>query len=806
VVDDSFPPGALGRSGKRDLDPRPPQVTPEQPCFPPFHLALCPSSMKRWLFISFWLGIDLAGLTAGSELGTGDRWQPFRSVRRPSIPPVAARDAGLTPRNPIDHFLAVEWITRGLKPRPEASREVLLRRLYIDLIGLNPSPEEQSVFLRDNAPDAYERLLDRLLCDPRHGERWARHWMDVWRYSDWAGWSGGNQIRDSKPHIWRWRDWIVEALNTDKPYDRMILEMLAADELAPDDPEALRATGFLVRNYKMLSRERWLEDTVKHTSQAFLGITMGCAQCHDHRRDPITQREYFQIRAIFEPHQVRTDRVPGELDRTKDGLVRAYDAKDTVTWLYERGDERHPLTNEVIQPGVPSVLGGRYQVEKIELPRCASHPDERDFVLRDTMAAAERAVKAAEEALAKAEKESGATADRLEELKLGLDVERKEQAALLGVWKARQKPDATEEALKAAHQQRVAAVARARLQLHRANGKVEQAKGKDSEALKKEVGSLEKARKELADARAALEQPLDSDYTLPPGETYPSTSTGRRLAFARWLTDSANPLVARVAVNHVWLRHFGRGIVATPANFGSDGARPTHPELLDWLAAEFMKPSRAGVAPWSMRELHRLICTSAAYRMASTSDDSNLAVDPDNHYLWRMNSRRLEAEAVRDNLLNAGGKLDLTQGGPDIDYGLALTSLRRSLYLRNAAEKQAEFLQIFDGPSVTECYQRHNSVMPQQALALSNSELALGMAKELAQRLTQSNEGDRAGLVGAAFRNVLARPPTSGELEQCLGFLSTPAPSSSAGETAADRRAANLVLVLMNHNDFVTVR
>src|SRR3954463_6519578 len=279
------------------------------------------------------------------------RWEPFLPVKEPEIPKVLAKGPGqkrkteASPwiRNPIDAFVAVEHRARGLQPRPEAPRSVLLRRVYLDLIGLTPTIEEQRAFEADTSVDAYEKVVDRLLDDPRYGERWARHWMDIWRYSDWAGWSDGNQIRDSKPHIWRWRDWIVESLNGDKGYDRMVVEMLAADELAPEDTNSLRATGFLVRNYKMLSREQWLEDTVKHTSQAFLGVTMGCGKCHDHMYDPFSQAEYYQMRAIFEPHQVRTDRMPGQLDTSKDGLVRAYDTSTNApTFFFVRGDERRP--------------------------------------------------------------------------------------------------------------------------------------------------------------------------------------------------------------------------------------------------------------------------------------------------------------------------------------------------------------------------------------------------------------------------------------------------------------------------------
>ena len=230
------------------------------------------------------------------------RWQPFERVQRPPIPKVKNAD---WVRTPVDAFIAAEHEARGLKPRPGASKSILLRRVYLDLIGLSPTPEEQRAFEEDRSSDAYEKIVDRLLADPRHGERWGRHWMDVWRYSDWAGWTDGKQVRDSQRHIWRWRDWIVESLNADRGYDRMATEMLAADELAPGDPGALRATGFLVRNYKMLSREQWMEDTVKHTAQAFLGITLGCAKCHDHRTDPISQAEYYQVRAIFEPHHAR---------------------------------------------------------------------------------------------------------------------------------------------------------------------------------------------------------------------------------------------------------------------------------------------------------------------------------------------------------------------------------------------------------------------------------------------------------------------------------------------------------------------
>lgn len=750
-----------------------------------------------------------------SKFLAGYRWQPFQPVQRPPVPADLPDTASV--RNPLDAFLVTEWAARGLRPQAEAPRELLLRRVYQDLIGLNPTPEEQETFLNDTTSEAYERVVDRLLEDPRHGERWARHWMDVWRYSDWAGWTDGGQVRDSKPHIWRWRDWIVESLNSDKPYDRMLLEMLAADELAPEDPEALRATGFLVRNYKMLSREQWLEDTVKHTAQAFLGVTVGCAKCHDHMVDPISQRDYYALRAIFEPHQVRTDRVPGEVDVAKDGLPRVFDAAVAPTYLFVRGDERHPLTNEVIQPGVAAALGGKLDIQELTLPWLAANPDQRDFVVRDLIVASERAVVQAKAAWVQTRSQTNVTSARLYEAALAMDVAEKKLAALEAVLAAESAAHPTKEsqglqlagvtntvpATNAVRLQRLVTAAEAQLRQQQAHSALATAPtNKRADARKK----LAEAEKQLSDAAEALDRALNAGFKPRPAEHYPATSSGRRRAFARWLANPQNPLTARVAANQVWLRHFGAGLVTTPADFGRNGRPPTHPQLLDWLAAEFMQPSTSAARPWSFRHLHRLIVTSAAYRRSSTPDPGNLAADPDNRWWWRMNARRLEAEAVRDNLLYASGALDLTRGGPELDQNLALTSPRRSLYLRHAAEKQAEFLQVFDGPSVTECYERRSSVMPQQALALGNSELAVRQARAAAAKIEKDAAGDERRFIHQAFRRFLGRTPTEAEAHECLEFLSAPLPASTRAGASDFRKAENLILVLLNHSDFVTIR
>jgi hypothetical protein len=785
-------------------------------------------------------------LAAFLKTATGYPWAPFETVRRPAIP--AVRNPGWV-RNPIDAFIAAEQEKHGLTPRPEAGKAVLLRRVYLDLIGLPPTREELQAFLADSSPNAYEKVVDRLLASPRHGERWGRHWMDVWRYSDWAGW--GQQVRDSQPHIWHWRDWIIEALNADKPYDRMIQEMLAGDELAPDDPATLRATGYLVRNFKLLSREKWMQDTVEHTFLAFQGVTIGCARCHDHMFDPITQKEYYQVRALFEPHQVRTDRLPGVPDIKNNGIPHAYDANLTVpTYFFIRGDDRTPDKSKTIAPGVPEALGGKFgPFGPVKLPRLASSPDRRPFVVQETLAASAETLNQARAGVASARKNSVqaiaraidgnalhrlallASADRgLDALALAeLDAQLAEarHAQLTARVQAEDleengKKDSQEwrqAATEAARHGRQAALLEARRNLLAARQAETLAPAKTRPMLAQKTADAGKA---LAKAEAELKLPVTAAYPPRKLATYPDSSTGRRLALARWLSSRDNPLTARVAMNHLWLRHFGQALVPSVFDFGRNGRAPSHPALLDFLATEFMgepAPSGAG-GRWSMKAMHRLIVTSSTYRLASTPDEANLARDRDNIYLWRMNSRRLEAELVRDQVFYVAGRLDLTMGGPDLDHSLGLTTPRRSLYFRHAAEKQMEFLKLFDAASVTECYQRKESILPQQALALANSELSLRHARILAHSLAGKMMED-AVFVTASFETVLARPVTAVEVGECVRFLQEQRQRFGAGKgpvTGADpegrtpagdpglRARENLVHVLMNHHDFVTVR
>jgi hypothetical protein len=767
------------------------------------------------------------GAHAPAELEPPDprkHWA-FRPPKRPEIPKAGHL---VDVQNPIDAFLAAEQEARGLRPRPTADKEVLVRRVSLDLVGLVPTPEERRTFLADESVDAYERFVDRLLASPQYGERWGRHWMDVWRYSDWDGF--GQEIRESQMHIWRWRDWIVESLNRDTGYDRMIVAMLAADEATPNDLDDLRATGYLARNWYKFNRNVWLDNTIEHTSKAFLGITLNCARCHDHKYDPVAQEDYYRFRAFFEPYQVRTDRVPGQADPLKDGLARVYDADvKAATFLFRRGDEKNPAKDRPLVPGVPRALGrGGLEIHPAALPADAYYPGLRDYVRAESLrqAQAELAAKQAELGKAKtelAERELSAVEANLAALvaKIAADDAKYADPA---------RPYAESLALAAGRAERRANVAAAELALVKAEqsaAEAERAKKPANEKTNNAAIETQKkrdeARKVLEAARAAL--PKESAAYTPIGPVYPSSSSGRRLALARWIASRQNPLAARVAVNHIWMRHFGTPLVPTVFDFGLNGKPPTHPALLDWLAVELMDSG------WSLKSLHRLIVTSQAYRRRSDSAgpaDSNLAADPENRFLWRMNPRRMEAEVVRDNLLRVAGALDLTRGGPDLDPATDQSSGRRSLYFRHAKEKRATFLKLFDSANATACYRRTTSVVPQQALALANSPIAQAQARKLAGRLShevgaEASQATDGAFVAMAFERILGRAATAEELSVCEGYLvaqserladkahltpfaAGPAAAIKPAASPAQRAREDLVHVLFNHNDFITIR
>ena len=767
-----------------------------------------------------------------------DHWA-YRPPLRPDVP--KPKNSAWV-RNDIDAFLAAKHEANGLTPAPTAKDEFLLRRLYIDLVGLPPTRSELHAFAANDSLRGYERAVEHLLGRPQYGERWGRHWMDVWRYSDWAGY--GNEIRYSQRHIWRWRDWIIESLNADKGYDRMILEMLAADELAPDDDDALRATGFLARNWYKFDRNVWLDDVVEHTGRAFLGTTFNCARCHDHKYDPIAQHEYFGLRAIFEPYNVRMDRAPGELDVVKDGLVRIYDANPGIaTYFFQRGDPKRADKQHPVSPNVPAVFGGEFNVRPVSLPLQSYYPAMREFVAGEMMATAQASIETAraernaartklaalalsdpkqtrtnlEQAVALAEKGVTAAEATLTSIKARVAAERAK-------YKVGQSSKLPIEALakQAAKSERLAALAGADEKLLAATQELERAELTDDDAKAKQAvtAAQEKvaaAQKAFDSAKNAAQEETASYQPL--GPTHPQSSTGRRLALARWITHRKNPLTARVAVNHLWMRHFGRPLVESVDDFGLRSPSPPLNELLDYLAVELMEHN------WSMKHIHRLIVTSNAYRMASSEGgigNPSRRLDPDNQLFWRMNSRRMEAETVRDSVFHVAGSLDLTRGGPEIDYKQGLTIPRRSLYFRHARERQMEFLQMFDPANPRECYRRQESIRPQQVFAMVNSSLVLAQSRSLAGKLTKEGQHDDHSFIVAAFETVLSRAPSDDESNACKEFLAMQArqladlgkldlldnsanavpPSDDPGQRARE----NLVLVLLNHNDFVTVR
>lgn len=964
-------------------------------------------------------------------------------IARPAIPTLSNPESA---RNPIDAFVGAEQERLDLTPVGEADRSTLLRRVYLDLIGLPPTREELQAFLLDESADAYERVVDRLLASPRHGERWGRHWMDVWRYSDWYGSRGINEIRYSQRHIWRWRDWIVASVNADKGYDRMIVEMLAGDEVAPGDPQALAATGFLGRNWYKFNRNVWLQETVEHTAMGFLAVTMKCCRCHDHKYDPLSQQEYYQFRAFFEPHEFRTDSVSGQPDVLLDGLSRVYDAQlQTPTYLFSRGDDRYPDKEHPLSPGVPAMLGQQdLAVQAVALPVEEFYPALRPAARAELVSQGQVAIANAEAAAKKADEEAiaakaaldafentaqaGGTGDaptpfladdfsrprpevwtalrgqwdyqdgklvesrvdtfaslitqadhprdfraklRYKTLAAGtfrsvgvffdmveerdaqavytsandtaptvqafhrqagqesypsagivpcdvkvdqevlLEIEARGgqlQVAVNGAAKldytlplARQPGKfaiwahsatvefleltiepilATREDLAASQRQaeslaalarwdveiakadlraieaRIAAerakyatppsseaqslalaaskvsrevlVAKAERELLAAEQLLERTRANQavsattsSQALTETEQKASAARQALADARQAA-QTADGTYA-PLGPMFPSTSSGRRLALARWIASERNPRTARVAAHQMWLRHFNRPLVPTVQNFGLNGKPPTHPALLDWLASELIEHG------WSMKHLHRLIVTSAAYRRSSSArgaSEHDLAADRENQYLWRMNGRRMEAEEVRDSLLHLSNQLDPTMGGAELDEALGQTSRRRSIYFRVTPDNKMQFLELFDLANPGECYERRESVVPQQALALANSEVAQAQSRWLARRLwreVEEQQGGDAEFVRLAFEQVLCRAPSQAESARCLAFLqsdaellmntaglATFAPAAASALPPAvvplERAREDLVLVLFNHNDFVMVR
>jgi hypothetical protein len=734
-------------------------------------------------------------ITAGALAPEGERpeddplehWA-FQKIERPDIPKVDDIS------HPVDALLAAKQKDRGIIPVAAVDRKLAIRRLYLDLIGLPPTRGQ----LEDNRP--WEAIVDELLASPQHGERWARHWMDVWRYSDWYGL--GAQLRYSQRHLWHWRDWIVESLNENAGYDSMVRAMLAGDELFPDNPDQVRATGFLARNYFLFNRTTWLDNTIEHTGKAFLGLTINCAKCHDHKYDPISAVDYYRFRAIFEPHQVRLDPLPGDADLDKNGLPRVFDDNlEAVTYVHQRGDEKKPDKETKIDPQVPEFLSAfASPIKKIKLPLPAYAPGSIKWVQEAQLEAAKKRVEKATAELAKAETTTEEAASQMDLAKLKLEAARAEQKSVEATIAADQfrfaNPGKSNEDLfrTAAKTQVAAVLARSKVERLGTDAKKKKAAREAKKKAEERLAQLDKGKVEydsLRVTRKALETPAHEFTDYP--SVFPDKSTGRRTMLANWIVSPENPLTARVAVNHVWMRHFGLPLVDSVFDFGRQAKEPEQLALLDLLAVEFMESG------WSFRHLHRLIVTSEAWRRDSSTakvDSRTREADPENRFYWRMNPRRMEAQVVRDSLLHLSGELDLTMGGSSVDPDGE--TKRRSIYFNHSPEKRSLFLSTFDDADLLQCYRRSESVVPQQALALSNSELAFEAAGRIAGKW--GAEKDSSALITELFLQILGRSPDEEEIGECVAFLSN-FPSGQG-----QRARSQLVHALLNHNDFITIR
>jgi hypothetical protein len=695
----------------------------------------------------------------------------FKAPVRPDVP--AVPDPAWV-RTPIDAFILARLEKEGLKPSPEADRLTLIRRVTLDLTGLPPTPDEVDAFLKDTRPDAYERLVERLLASPHFGERWATHWLDVVRFAE----SNGYEVDGDRPHAWRYRDYVIRSFNEDKPYDRFLTEQIAGDELAAgkDPREAADlwvATGLhRCGPVHMVSgnldadvlRQEVLTEMVNGLGSGVLGLTMGCARCHDHKFDPISLGDYYRLQAFFTAAKyadvdLATPHEKGARKKRADALAA----------------KMAPLKSQVAEIDAP------IRKRLTEAKRAALEPKYRDAL---DVPAGKRTP---------------------EQKKLATDA----NALVKVTW------DEVLAAMGPADRVKRAAL---REQIHALEAQMPPpdaaAWAIKNEDVTPKSFVLKRGNPKSRWTEVSADVPRIVSAKAPP-ET--------RTDLARWVTRSDHPLTARVIVNRIWQSHFGRGIVATPNDFGVRGERPTHPELLDWLACELVKPTwkhSGGLtppgSPWTLKHVHRLIVLSGTYRQASTTPASPAATkaDPNNRLLWRMNRRRLEAEAIRDSVLRAAGTLNPQAGGPSVKvplepevYDLIFTEgepdglwkvapdpaehVRRSVYLFAKRNVRLPLFEAFDQPdTLNSCAVRPVSTFAPQALILMNGPFVQEQGKALAVRLVREVGTDPDQQVESLYRRAVGRLPQEAERRLALTFL-----GEQAG-TIRDRLMARLPVVL----------
>jgi hypothetical protein len=708
-----------------------------------------PTLLLSWLLVA-------ASAVAGD---VPDDWA-FKPVRRPDVP--AARTVA---SSPIDAFLLAKLEPAGLAFTPPVDKATLLRRVTFDLTGLPPTVAELDAFLADDSPTAFARVVDRLLASPAYGERQALPWLDLVRYAE----TDGFKADSGRPNAWRYRDYVIRSFNADKPFDRFIKEQLAGDELYPNDPDALIATAFLRHypdEYNAVNleqrRQEILNDITDTTGQAFLGITLGCAKCHDHKFDPIKQSDYYRIQAFFAGwKEVDTPLLPAERRAEYDRKLQDWEAK-TADVRRQIEDIERPYKERFSQK-----RRSRFPEELshlLDIPPAKRTPLEQQLASM-VMKQVFMDDKGMFNGMKPAEKE------RWESLK--------KQLADAG-------PKPTSPAVAMAFTDVGPEVPSTHV-LKRGNWRKP-----DAEV---QPGFLSALDDRLADVH-------------PPAN---AKTSGRRSALANWIADANNSLTTRTIVNRVWAEHFGPGIVESLGDLGFQGDRPTHPGLLDWLATEFVRDG------WSLKKLHRLIVLTDAYRQGSAFNPAAAKVDPHNDLLWRMNRRRLDGEALRDSVLSVAGSLNPKAGGasvfPELPAEMKPSGAwpvspdpterdRRSVYVYVKRNLRYPLFGAFDAPDRNEaCSRRFETTTPAQSLMLLNEKLYADKARKFAERVSREAGTDPGAAVERAYLIALSRKPTSEERTAAVRFLAEQA--NRAGGPA--EALADFCHALFNLNEFVYV-
>lgn len=636
-----------------------------------------------------------------------EHWS-LRPLAEVDVPQISDPELAQWVRTEIDHFVAAKYLELGLRPAPPADPQELVRRLYYDLHGLPPTPEQQRVFLEDPSGEAYERLVDELLASPRYGERWAQHWLDLVRYAE----SDGYNADHYREAAWPYRDWVIKAFNEDMPYDRFVRYQLAGDEIAPDDPEVFIATSYL-RNgiYEWNQRDvrgQWeiiLTDITDNAGEVFLGLSFGCARCHDHKFDPIRQEDYYRLKAFFTP--ILWD------DHKKLATPEALKEYEAKFALWEEATREIRSEMEAMTgPALEKRIQAAYNRFSEDIRAMIDKPVAERSPLEHQLA-------------------SIATRQMTYERK------RFQPMSVLKKEEERKRYQELEEALRAYDHLKP-------------EPPMEAFVATDAKPLG--PPNLLKTRRVEMDVPPGFLKILEP--ALP--EIRPSeTTTRRRSALADWIVQPDNRLSTRVMANRIWQYHFGRGIAGTPNDLGKMGESPTHPELLDWLARDFV------AGGWRLKRVHRQIVLSAVYRQTARRQmpADYAGIDPGNQYLWRFHPRRLDAEQARDSMLAASGELDLTAGGPSVEGNAP----RRSIYTIKKRNSQDEFLRQLDATAnFTSVSERQSTTTPTQALYLMNGDWLMQRAEQLAAR---------AGSIERAWEYTLGRPPQAEERRLMESFI-----------------------------------